>query len=136
MPTPQEWCHGEPLAELHLPHPNPFLPTDFQLLPATAPRPSVLLDSGMVRLWHRADPSFRLPKAVAYIHLHLPESYLSPEAAVQTQLLSKLVNDALRWVRWVLTGGGGKGVRVCVCECAGRTRGFFKLPASRVGHGR
>ena len=54
----------------------------------------------MVRLWHRADPSFRLPKAVAYIHLHLPESYTSPEAAVQTQLLSKLVNDALSEVTY------------------------------------
>ena len=39
---------------------------------AKAPQPAVALDGGMVRLWHRADPSFAVPKAALYLHLHLP----------------------------------------------------------------
>ena len=36
-----------------------------------APQPSIIHDSPMVRLWHRADPSFKVPKAALYIHLQL-----------------------------------------------------------------
>lgn len=36
-----------------------------------------------------------MPKACLYLHFHLAESYTTPEAAVQTQLLTKLLDDYL-----------------------------------------
>ena len=74
-----------------LPPPSPPHPLQDDVTPG----PSVILDSGLVRLWHRPDPSFKVPKAALYCHLQLAESYLSPEAAVLTQLYTKLLNDYL-----------------------------------------
>ena len=36
-----------------------------------APQPAIIHETPMVRLWHRADPSFKVPKAALYIHLQL-----------------------------------------------------------------
>jgi hypothetical protein len=66
-----------------------------------APAPEVIHDSGLVTLWHRPDPSFKVPKASVTCHFQLAESYLSPEAAVMTQLYTKLLNDYLSEVRVV-----------------------------------
>lgn len=41
------------------------------MLQGSGPRPEVIHETDMVRLWHRPDPSFRVPKAVLYMHLHL-----------------------------------------------------------------
>ena len=35
-------------------------------------QPALLRDGGMVRLWHKPDPQFKVPKAVLYLHLQLP----------------------------------------------------------------
>ena len=45
-----------------------------------APQPAVILDSPMVRLWHRADPTFKVPKAALYIHLQLAGEPCRPAA--------------------------------------------------------
>lgn len=37
-----------------------------------APHPALIHATPMVRLWHKPDPSFKVPKAVLYIHLQLP----------------------------------------------------------------
>ncbi|KAL4858339.1 Insulin-degrading enzyme-like 1 [Chlorella vulgaris] len=91
----QEWVEGPALPELHLPHTNPFIPQQFGLLKDKAAVPALIHSSTMVRLWHKPDPSFRVPKAVLYINLQLPEAYVTPEAAVLTQLYTKLLNDYL-----------------------------------------
>ena len=101
---------------LHLPAANEFVPSDFSLLPAspspetttttttttatttrstTTTPPTVVHSTDLTTLWFRPEPSFKIPKAVVYINLRCPESYVSPRAAVLTQLYSKLVNDAL-----------------------------------------
>lgn len=35
-------------------------------------QPALLRDGGMVRLWHKPDRQFKVPKAVLYLHLQLP----------------------------------------------------------------
>jgi insulysin len=82
--------------ELHLPRLNEFVPSDFSLLDTSASRPSIVRTTESSRLWFRPVASFKTPKAVLYLHLHLPDgAYTSPTAAVLTQLYAKLVNDAL-----------------------------------------
>lgn len=39
-------------------------------------QPALLRDGGMVRLWHKPDPQFKVPKAVLYLHLQLPGKWL------------------------------------------------------------
>ena len=89
------WKEGPKEDALHLPPHNEFVPSNFDLVPEAAPIPSVVLETDSSRLWLRPEPSFKTPKAVLYLHLHLPEAYTSPTAAVLTQLYAKLVNDAL-----------------------------------------
>ncbi|PSC73920.1 Zinc-peroxisomal [Micractinium conductrix] len=103
-PLPQDWqehwSKGPALPQLHLPEHNPFIPQRFDLLEAATPRPEVVHDSGMVRLWHSAEPSFKVPKAVLYLHLHLAEAYTTPQAAVLSQLYAALLNDYLSEVTY------------------------------------
>ena len=66
------WRAGPAPAGLHLPAPNPFIPTAFELISESSPAPEVVHKTEMVRLWHRADPSFGVPKACVYLHLQLP----------------------------------------------------------------
>ncbi|EFN55439.1 hypothetical protein CHLNCDRAFT_35384 [Chlorella variabilis] len=85
-----EWREEAPLPELHLPRPNPYIPKQFGLVEDGAPHPALIHATPMVRLWHKPDPSFKVPKA----------SYVSPEAAVLTQLFAKLLNDYLSEVTY------------------------------------
>ncbi|KAF5840753.1 Metalloenzyme, LuxS/M16 peptidase-like protein [Dunaliella salina] len=89
---------------LHLPKPNPFVPTDLSLKTEEASTfvasgivgPQLIEDQpGVLNLWHRCDLTFPTPKAVALIDFQTPEAYASPEAAVCTRLYVKLVADAL-----------------------------------------
>ncbi|KAL6746579.1 Metalloenzyme, LuxS/M16 peptidase-like protein [Haematococcus lacustris] len=89
-------------SELHLPAPNPFIPTDLSLRSeeaagsVTQRAPCVVFEEeGLVRMWHKCDLTFPMPKAVVYCDFQCPEAYASPEAAVCTRLFVKLVNDAL-----------------------------------------
>lgn len=48
------------------------LPLFFLLaLQGRGPQPEVIHETATVRLWHRLDPSFRVPKAVLYVHMQL-----------------------------------------------------------------
>jgi len=107
-PIPEDWtaqwrqafAQGPSLLglidELHLPAPNEFIPSDFSLLKESADVPQCIPQKdSAVKLWMRPDPSFKTPKAVFYLHLHLPEAYASPLSAVLVQLYVRLVNDAL-----------------------------------------
>jgi hypothetical protein len=54
--------------ELHLPEPNPFVPSELGLLPAAPPRAPQLLEEGpQLRLWHKQEGRFGVPKAVVYL---------------------------------------------------------------------
>eukprot|EP00887_Chlorella_sp_A99_P007901 scaffold12.g7901.t1 len=103
-PLPEDWLRdwrsGPAPPELHLPEPNPFIPSEFEMVGAQQTVPQRAEETPLLSLWHRPEPSFHVPKAALYCHLHLPESYLSPENAVLTQLFSKLVNDYLTEVTY------------------------------------
>lgn len=85
--------------ELHLPAPNPFIPSELAMLPqpgAAAPDAPLLLEAGpQLRLWHKAETRFNVPKAVVYLDFQCPEAYASPASTVLTRLAAKLLADAL-----------------------------------------
>ncbi|PAA70440.1 hypothetical protein BOX15_Mlig002690g1, partial [Macrostomum lignano] len=100
------WPNGElPDSELHLPSPNPFIPTDFSLKSATdqhrdSPPPAsagplILRSDRRGRLWHRLDYDYALPKACYTIELISPCAYTDSYAAVCSNLYFQLLSDAL-----------------------------------------
>jgi insulysin len=74
--SPQEtaaWAKSPIAAELHFPKPNIFLPTDFTILhPGERQRtlelpetfPAVVLNSPVLRVWHKLDDTFFTPRVI------------------------------------------------------------------------
>ncbi|KAI3620705.1 hypothetical protein CBS9595_002672 [Malassezia furfur] len=84
-----------------LPKQNEFIPADLQVLgskdAAGAPvsRPQLLRNTPLVRLWHKQDDRFFLPKANVSILLRTPRVNESPRTAVLSRVMVELVKDAL-----------------------------------------
>ena len=87
-------------AALHLPEPNPFIPSDFSLSCDAAgfapqPLPTLLADTRALELWHKTDHAFRRPKTCLYINCVAPAAYFSPAHACLTRLFAKMLADEL-----------------------------------------
>jgi len=99
-------------SSLAWPEPNPFIPTDFALVcdaPGAPPAkvvagadsnptkisPTLVREDGLAKLWHKADATFRRPKANIFMEVMTPAAYAAPSAACLTRLFFRLVNDEL-----------------------------------------
>ncbi len=89
-PIPEAWMKswGTDLekqdARLHLPRPNPFIPTDFALHKDeawTGPPRVIVHEPGSMRMHHKCDLTFSQPKAYISLELQSPEAYSTPEQA-------------------------------------------------------
>ncbi|KAG1675762.1 hypothetical protein FOA52_012418 [Chlamydomonas sp. UWO 241] len=84
--------------DLHLPRPNPYIPTDFALLKDEAWEgvPRLVVDEPRsLTLYHKCDLTFSTPKAIVMLDFQTPDAYSSPECAVMTRLFASLVEDGL-----------------------------------------
>ncbi|KAJ3687007.1 hypothetical protein LUZ61_016171 [Rhynchospora tenuis] len=95
--TIKQWKNNAPDADLHIPEPNIFIPSDFTL---HAPKeevkfPKVIRNSSFSTLWHKPDKKFLVPKAYVVIDFHCPLANNSPEAEVLTSLFVSLLTDYL-----------------------------------------
>ncbi|KAK9803974.1 hypothetical protein WJX72_009535 [[Myrmecia] bisecta] len=98
-----EWSSPRAHPQLHLPAPNPFIPTNFDLIEVgegASKQPGVISETPLVRLWHRPNTTFRMPKAVIYLAFTLPEAYATPEYAVLTRIFVKLLADYLNEISY------------------------------------
>lgn len=63
-----------------------------QTAPSPFPQPPALAtEADGLRLWHKMDAAFRVPRATACFLLALPDAYTSPRAAALTHLAVKLL---------------------------------------------
>jgi insulysin len=85
--------------DLHLPAPNEFIPTDFSVPDKRAKEPqthpTLLRNTDYVRLWHKRDDTFLVPKATVRIRLKNPIGHADPFNSVKTTLLIEVVTDLL-----------------------------------------
>ncbi|KAL6987137.1 Insulin-degrading enzyme-like 1, peroxisomal, variant 2 [Sarracenia purpurea var. burkii] len=93
----QQWIESAPDEHLHLPAPNVFIPTDLSLknILEKANCPLLLRKSPYSRLWYKPDTMFSTPKAYVKIDFNCPYSGTSPEAAVLTNIFTRLLLDYL-----------------------------------------
>ncbi|BFZ54324.1 metalloprotease [Savitreella phatthalungensis] len=89
----------EPLADLHLPERNPFIPERFDTGRtddiSVVDRPFLIRHDAFCRLWHKKDDTFWLPKANVLVQMRVPASSTSPKTAVMAKLFIELLKDAL-----------------------------------------
>ncbi|XP_072951084.1 insulin-degrading enzyme-like 1, peroxisomal [Typha angustifolia] len=95
--TIQQWVEKAPSEVLNLPKPNIFIPSDFGLkeVQEKVKFPFMLRGSSFSRLWYKSDSMFSTPKAYTRIDFNCPQANHSPEAAVLTNIFTKLLMDYL-----------------------------------------
>uniref|UniRef100_M4CKB4 Insulin-degrading enzyme-like 1, peroxisomal n=1 Tax=Brassica campestris TaxID=3711 RepID=M4CKB4_BRACM len=95
--TIQEWVKSAPDVNLHLPAPNVFIPTDLSLKDAKNKEnvPVLLRNSPFSRLWYKPDTIFSKPKAYFKMDFNCPLAVSSPDAAVLTDIFTRLLMDYL-----------------------------------------
>lgn len=89
--------------DLHLPGPNSFIPTTFEFKGPIAdkegkkptPRPQLVLNNESMRVWHKLDDRFGLPKANVFFVLRNPLINASPNTSIKTRMLIELISDSL-----------------------------------------
>lgn len=91
---------GEELkSELHLPHRNEFIPTNFEVARKEVVDkqkiPVLIKNNELARIWFKKDDTFWVPKANVYITLRNPLVYATPGNMVTARIYCDLVKDAL-----------------------------------------
>ncbi|KAG6546103.1 hypothetical protein Mapa_012509 [Marchantia paleacea] len=94
----KQWWSAEPDPRLHLPEPNAFIPTDFDIVTDAESKvqfPYVLKKTNMSTLWYKPDTKFRTPKARIVFQLNCPEANSTPEASALTRIFTEMLLDYL-----------------------------------------
>ncbi|KAI8982604.1 Metalloenzyme, LuxS/M16 peptidase-like protein [Pilobolus umbonatus] len=84
---------------LVLPEPNAFIPTNFETTKVEVKtpwkRPKLIENTPLLRLWHKKDDTFWVPRANAWIMFRSPLAYATPSNCVKTRLYTDLLKDSL-----------------------------------------
>ncbi|EPX71511.1 metallopeptidase [Schizosaccharomyces octosporus yFS286] len=100
----------KPPRELHLPAPNEFIPWSLEVerepVKEKAKSPGLIRNDEYVRLWHKKDDTFWVPKANVFIQFASPVARKSPKVSVITNLYVRLVEDALNEYSYPATLAG------------------------------
>ncbi|RHZ30058.1 hypothetical protein DYB37_008737 [Aphanomyces astaci] len=93
----QRWESPARTEALFCPHPNAFIPHNFDLVTTPTPGkvPVLLRDDAAARLWVKTDTTFLKPKLNICLALHSPLIYQSPTSVVLTDLLVRAIKDQL-----------------------------------------
>jgi len=91
------WQHSTANPALRIPAKNPFIPTRLGIKPhdKASAHPSLLIDDQALRLWHKQDDTFLIPKADIVIRIMTPLAGDNPAHTMLTSLYLRLVNDHL-----------------------------------------
>ena len=89
----------KPHPELHFPQRNTFIPERFDIVGAKQDKPKthprVIQDTSILRLWHKVDDQFMVPRASVYFRIKSPRAYDAARSSVLTRLYTDIVTDDL-----------------------------------------
>ncbi|KAF2858589.1 a-pheromone processing metallopeptidase-like protein Ste23 [Piedraia hortae CBS 480.64] len=90
---------GSRPADLHLPAPNEFIPQRLDVekreVATPAEAPTLIRNETNIRVWHKKDDQFWVPKAIINICLRSPLTDTTPFTSILTDLYCELVTDSL-----------------------------------------
>ncbi|MFQ5487956.1 MAG: insulinase family protein, partial [Gammaproteobacteria bacterium] len=93
----RRWAQSTPDPALAIPARNPFIPERAALKTVTtvAPVPQLIREEQGLRVWHKQDNEFHLPKADIFVTLSTALANDTPRHSILTRLYLMLVNDRL-----------------------------------------
>ncbi|XP_039282845.1 insulin-degrading enzyme isoform X2 [Nilaparvata lugens] len=94
----ESWKKAGLSSDLHLPEPNEFIPTDFELAPRDtdpSPHPCIAKETNISRTWYKQDDVFLLPKCNLKFEFISSMVYLDPLNTNMTSMFVVLLKDAL-----------------------------------------
>lgn len=94
----ESWARPDLNEKLHLPEHNPFIPTDFELVPVDADIqsfPVIIHNTPMMRVWFKQDVEFLKPKTLMNLDFCSPIVYSDPLNCNLTHLYVQLFKDHL-----------------------------------------
>lgn len=84
---------------LHLPHKNDFIPDNFDLCHVEAPckqsRPRLIINEQNLKLWHKLDDTFLVPKALYTVKMVYPDVSQSARHCAVAAMFTSMVHDEL-----------------------------------------
>ncbi|XP_071653513.1 insulin-degrading enzyme-like isoform X2 [Temnothorax longispinosus] len=94
--TIKKWrCVGHSTA-MKLPSKNDFIPIQFDIKEENVEKfPVPVMDTSFVRVWHKKDDVFRVPKATMIFHFVSPIAYMDPLNCNLTDMFVRLLRDFL-----------------------------------------
>ncbi|KAI8074834.1 Metalloenzyme, LuxS/M16 peptidase-like protein [Gongronella butleri] len=88
-----------PTDDFALPMPNDFLPRELNVDKITVDekqkQPDLIQETATLRLWHKKDDTFWIPKTSAWLNLRSPLLHATPRHTVIAELYSRLLGDSL-----------------------------------------
>ncbi|KAI8902913.1 Metalloenzyme, LuxS/M16 peptidase-like protein [Globomyces pollinis-pini] len=89
----------EPNPDLAIPEENTFIPEIFDVdqvkVEPPVVSPSIIRDTALLRLWHKKDDTFLVPKAYVCFEIKTPLAYENVRYCVLTRLYTELLKDCL-----------------------------------------
>lgn len=109
-PAYEALARPAPVAAIHVPKANPFIPTKSALLdaPADVKDPQRLIDEPGLSLYYLPDAEFRRPMVAQVYRFRLPRDLASVETAVLLRFYATCVNEALNEVAYTAAEAGLK----------------------------
>lgn len=94
----QSWESCDANENLKLSLPNSFIPNNFDIaeVPSDAPKhPVIIMDTPILRVWHKQDNQFNKPKACMTFDMSNPIAYLDPLNCNLNHMMVMLLKDQL-----------------------------------------
>lgn len=94
----QRWEGCDVNENLKLSLPNSFIPNNFDIaeVPSDAPiHPTIIMDTPILRVWHKQDNQFNKPKACMTFDMSNPIAYLDPLNCNLNHMMVMLLKDQL-----------------------------------------
>lgn len=94
----KKWENCDLNKNFHLPEPNPFIPTNFNIIAADTnitKHPVIIRDSPYIRVWHKQDVEFCKPKSFINFDFSNPIVYFDPLNCNLTHMLVSCFKDDL-----------------------------------------